>query len=246
MINLKNIATSKLRAPRIVLYGPPGVWKTSTACAAPKPVVINIEDSLGKIKVPEIIKDDGDHIMRSYEDVMEALGALLSQEHDYKTVVIDTVDWFESLVWEKTCKRLGYASIEQPGYGKGYVEAAKEWDLFFEAINKLRAQKNLIVILTAHSAVTKFEDPLTAPYDSYGLKIHKRAAAKAEEWADVIGFCNFRTLTSKDKGDRTRATTTGEVILHLIGSPAFSAKNRLGRVSEVPLSWENLEKAMSG
>ena len=56
---------------------------------------------------------------------MEALTSLLDDDHDFETVVLDSLDWLENLVWEKTCQRLKVASIEEPGYGRGYVETAR-------------------------------------------------------------------------------------------------------------------------
>ena len=36
----------------------------------------------------------------SYIDVMKALDALVNESHDFKTVVIDSLDWLETLDME--------------------------------------------------------------------------------------------------------------------------------------------------
>ena len=34
---------------------------------------------------------------------MEALAALYSEPHEFGTVVIDSVDWLEPLIWKRVC-----------------------------------------------------------------------------------------------------------------------------------------------
>ncbi|MCK9327228.1 MAG: ATP-binding protein, partial [Bacteroidales bacterium] len=161
-ITLASVRANELKPPRIVVYGPAGVGKTTFGAGAPNPVFIQTEDGLGSITAPAF------PLARSYGDVMEALNVLLTEEHDYKSVVLDSLDWLEPLVWEATCKRLDVASIEAPGYGKGYVEASQEWRRLFDTLTMLRDKRGMIVILIAHSQVSRVDDPTTAPYDSMG------------------------------------------------------------------------------
>ena len=59
----------------------------------------------------------------SWDDVTGFIGEIASEEHDLKTLIIDAVDGLEELVWRETCRRNKWNSIEDPGYGKGYIEA---------------------------------------------------------------------------------------------------------------------------
>ena len=72
----------------------------------------------------------------------------------------------------------------------------------------------MTVIMIAHSQVQRVEDPTLPAYDRHGLKLHKRASALAEEFADVVLYAAMQTNTiTEDSGfnnKRTRATTTGE------------------------------------
>ena len=72
------------------------------------------EDGLGKLQVPHF------PLATSYAEVAEALDALLDEDHAYSTVVVDSVDWLEPLIWAEACRRNGWQSIESPGFGKGY------------------------------------------------------------------------------------------------------------------------------
>ena len=123
-------------------------------------------------------------------------------------------------IWEKTCERLQVDSIEEPGYGRGYVEASQEWKDLFDIVTYLRDTKDMMVIMIAHGAVVKIEDPIHPAYDQNGLKLHKRAAAKVEEYADILGFCALKTLIKTEKEGfnqtRNRAIDTGERVMYLL------------------------------
>lgn len=242
-ISLQNITRSRAKAPRIIVHGDPGIGKTTFACAAPAPIVVQTEDGLGVLDVPAF------PLAQHYDDVIDALGALYSETHEYQTLVVDSLDWLEPLVWQKTCEVLGVKSIEAPGYGKGYVEAATWWQRFFQGVTALRDERGMAVVMTAHSQVVHVEDPLLPVYDRHDLKLHKRAAALAEEYADVILFATMRTNvlteTAGFNQKRARAVTTGDRIMHAVGQPAFLAKNRYGLPSPLPLTWSAFSDAMT-
>ena len=247
-IDLKSIGKNSPKPARIIIYGPLGIGKTTFAANSPNPIFIITEDGLGDIDVPALPQDEN-HKPRaavSFDEVLECLEALGTQEHDYKTVVIDGLDWLEPLIWAATCKRLGVTSIESPGYGKGYVESATEWREFFNYITSLRDYKGMTIIMLAHGAVTRVEDPEHPAYDTNDLKLHKRAMGIAGEYADVVGFAALKTLLkTEDSGfgeKRTRAISTGEHVLYLVGSAAHTAKNRYHMPEVIPLDWEEFEK----
>lgn len=242
-VSLASVAHNRSKPPRIVIHGDPGVGKSTFACSAPAPIVIQTEDGLGTIDVPAF------PLATRFEDVLEAIGALYQEPHAYSTCVLDSLDWLEPLVWERTCRELGVASIEQPGYGKGYVEAQHFWAELFRGLTALRDERGMIVICTAHSQIVRVEDPLLPAYDRHALKLHKRAAGLAEEYADVILFATLETqLVGEkqkfEKEKRIRAMTTGTRIMHTVGQPAFLAKNRYALPSPLPLAWADFIGAM--
>lgn len=240
MIDLKSISKNTPKPPRITIYGSAGIGKTTFASQAPNPIFIITEDGLGDLEVPKF------PLATSFKEVLESLEVLGKENHEFKTVVIDSLDWLEPLVWEATCKRLNVPSIETPGYGKGYVESATEWREFFKYVTALRDYKNMIVVMLAHGSIIRVEDPIHPAYDTHMLKLHKRAGALAEEYSDIVGFASHKTLIKTEEAGfgekRNRAITTGERILNLTGTAAFMAKNRYSMPDIVPLDWTEFEK----
>jgi len=164
-----------MKPPRIIVYGDAGIGKTTFAAGAPSPVFIGTEDGLGSLDA-----DCFDEIT-SYASVIEALAHLGREEHQYKTVVIDSLDWLEPLVWDATCQRMKIPSIETPGWARGYIEAQEEWRTVLQYLTALRDYRGMMVIMIAHATTTRIEDPLHPAYDKYMLKLNKRAAALCGE-----------------------------------------------------------------
>jgi hypothetical protein len=235
-------STAAVAAPRILLHGVAGIGKTTFASQADRPVVVQTEDGLGSIKVPYF------PLAKSFDAVMEALAALYTEAHDHKTVVVDSVDWLEPLVWERACRDNGWGSIEEPGYGKGYVAALDLWRQYLEGLNALRDQRGMTVIQLAHTDIKRFDSPEHEPYDRYVIKLHARAAALLQEHSDVVLFANYRISTVKsDVGFNkkvTRALGSGERVLYTAERPAFLAKNRYGLPDVLPLDWQAFAAAM--
>jgi len=235
-------STTALSPPRILAYGVAGVGKTTFATSSDKPIVVPTEDGLGKIKVPHF------PLAKSFDAVMEALAALYSEPHDYRTVVVDSVDWLEPLVWQRACKDNGWRSIEDPGYGKGFIAALDLWRQYLDGLNALRDERGMTVIQLAHTDIKRFDSPEHEPYDRYVIKLHARASALLQEHSDVVLFANYRISTVKSEvgfnKKVTRALGSGERVLYTAERPAFLAKNRYGLPDMLPLDWQAFAAAM--
>ena len=105
------------RAPMILIYSPPGAGKTTFAASAPSPIFIRTEDGLGDLEVDSFPEAS------CVQDVMDALAALYDEGHGYSEVVIDSLSALEPMIWDQVAKDHGVNSIEDLGFGKGYVYA---------------------------------------------------------------------------------------------------------------------------
>jgi hypothetical protein len=148
------------------------------------------------------------------------------------------------MVWEEACRLNKWNSIEDAGYGKGYVAATDLWRQFVDGVNALRSEKGMTIINIAHTDVKRFDAPDSEPYDRYIIKLHKAASALLMEHSDCILFANYRVSTVKAEvgfgQKKTRAVGSGERILHTVERPSHIAKNRYNMKDTLPLSYESL------
>jgi len=240
-IDLKSIKRSSgIKAPRVMLYGPHGLGKTTFAAGAPNPIFILTEDGLGLLEV--------DHfpLATSYTDVMDAIGTLYQDDHNFGSVVIDSLDWLDNLIWVDINASHDAKDL---AYGKGAVIAAEYWRGILDGLSALRDEHGMAVVLVAHTEIKRFDSPETEPYERYQPKLQARSSAIVQEWCDAVLFCNYRVVTKEtDVGfnkEVRRGITTGERLIYTNEKPAYLAKNRYGLPDSMPLAWSNFSNAIS-
>ena len=231
---LNKVIKGKIQSPHFVLiYGTDSVGKSTFGASAPNPIFLEMESGSDNLDVSRLK-------IKSFEELNQALNSLLTEEHDFKSVVVDSLDWLEPLVWAAVCQEGGQKSIEDFGYGKGYVLALKKWNDLILTFKKLREVKKMNIILIAHSQIKVFNDPSQPQsYDRYQLKLNDKAAALFREAVDSVLFATFETFVKKD-GNMSKAKAFGEGkrVLFTERRPSFDAKNRFGLPFELPLNWD--------
>lgn len=247
-ISIGSLNSTRNNKPPIgVIYGVHGVGKSQLASEFPDPYYL---PTMGE-EPPDDVDMPSPGTAESFDDILNVIEWLLTAEHDRKTFILDSVDGAESLVWAATCLRLGLASIEDAGFGKGYVEADTEWRELLGGLQALR-DAGIATILLAHTEITRFDSPTSDPFSRYGIKLHKRASALVQETAQFVGFMNYRhTLKEKEVGFNRKvghAEGSGERQIHLEERPGFLAKSRYATPSSLTYKkgkgWEDLSKYM--
>lgn len=226
--------------PRIVIHGGPGIGKTTLASRAPNPVFLDLEHGTLQIDVARI---EG---IETWEGLLAALRALATEPHDFKTVVIDTLDRAEWLCWQHICQTERVPNIEKvgKGFGKGYTAAYEAFRGLAAALEKLRTERGMAVILIAHSKVEKAPNAAGDEYERWTLKVHKQIAGLFYEAFDAILFARLQVYTRKTEAGRTKGVGDARV-LETQESPAWLAKNRYALPAQLPLSWEDLDAALN-
>jgi len=238
---LGQVQSGRKPAPRrVMLYGTHGIGKSTFGSMCPGSIFIQTEDGLGEIDCDKF------PLVETFDQVITALSELYSEKHPYRTVVVDSLDWLERLIWADVCKKKMVESIEDIGYAKGYVFALTQWREFLDGLTALRTERGMMVMLIAHAKIEKFENPETDNYDRYVPRLHKLASAVVQEWCDEVLFATYKVYTkTTDEGfnrKKTKGTGTGERIIRTTERPAHVAKNRLNLPDELPLDWTAYEQ----
>lgn len=242
-------------ATRWLIYGPEGVGKSSLAADAPSVIYLDVENSSMWISVDRYQYHDGPHghVPRSYRDVIDAIEDLATSTHEYKTVVIDTVDALEAKMHQWLCAVHKEKSIEDFGYGKGYAKAVEEWRFFLSKCDTL-VSRGINVILLGHSHVKAFKNPVGEDYDRYQLRMNEKAGSVLKEWCDSVGFLRHDEFAAKLKGDksfnqRSRGYSTKSRVLNFDRDAAWDAKTRLPLPAQIVVEaqhpWRPLQEAIS-
>lgn len=237
-MSLANLVRGRQDQPvRVVLYGVEGIGKSTFAAGAPNPVFIAAEDGTAQLDIPRFPMPDD----FKYQDVLDAIETLATESHDFQTIAIDTLDWLEPLIWRRVCERDGKQSIEDFGFGRGYVAALDEWRILLAALERLRRARSMHVVLVAHSSIKAFRNPEGEDFDRYEMKLNAKASALVKEWADLVLFATYETFAVKnERTKRVKGISTGARIMHTVRTAAWDAKSRYPLPEQMALSWADL------
>lgn len=231
----------RVRPQKVVIYGPEGVGKTTLAAQFPSPLFIDTESSSDYLDVPRLPAPT------SWQMLLDEVTWI--RDYPYEcggTLVLDTADWAQKLAIDDVCNSMGFKSIEEPGYGKGYTYVTERFGKLLNMLSEV-CESGLNVVVTAHAIISKFEQPdEMGAYDRWGLKLidGKKAsvAAMLKEWADAVLFANYKTIvisTSKD-GKVGKAQGGKNRMLYCSHAATWDAKNRWGLSDEVPMEWSQI------
>ena len=227
---LSTISKPVDRLPIVTICGDSGTGKTTLAATFPKPIVIRAEDGLQAIPVKQ--RPDTFPLIHAVDELWNQLSALIKEEHQYKTVVIDSVTALERLfishIIESDPKKPKSINQAMGGYGAGLSAVASMHHRVRKACGVLNEMKGMAVVFVAHADTETIELPDQDPYSRYSLRLGKRSIAPYVDDSDVVGFLRLESFVKGDDGDRKKVISTGARELITDARASCVSKNRFG------------------
>lgn len=232
---LSTIAKPEDRPVLVTILGDAGLGKTSLAATFPKPIFIRAEDGLQAIPLDQ--RPDAFPELTCVDDLWEQLKTLITEEHDYKTVVIDSVTALERLFIEDIVKSdpKKPKSINQAlgGYGNGTLAVGALHGRVRKACGMLN-KKGMHVVFISHADTETIDLPDGEPYTKYSLRLGKKSVAPYVDDVDVVGFIKLSTFLTGD-GEKKKAISDGTRVLSVTATAANVSKNRYGITQDLPV-----------
>lgn len=226
----------------MVLYGPEGIGKSTFAAQLPQPLFIDTEGGTRHLDVQRFAERPS-----SWTQLLEQVKYVQSHPEVCRTLVIDTADWAEALCVRHICDKAQLGGLEDFGYGKGYVYLQEEFARLLQLLTDLAEGRGVNVLLTAHAAMRKFEQPQEmGAYDRWELKLSKKVAPLVKEWADLLLFANYEVITLTDTNSKRKTATGGERVMFATHHPCWDAKNRHGLPDKLPFAWAAIAQIFTG
>ena len=226
-------------AQKTVIYGPEGIGKSTFAAQFPYPLFIDTEDSTKMMDVRRFDKP------MSWQMLMEQIDCVIKNPQICMTLVVDTADWAEHLAAKSVCAANDKKSIEEFGYGKGFLYLQEEFGKFLNKLSDV-VELGINVVLTAHAQIVSFEQPdEMGSYDKWELKLglkktEKRTAALLKEWADIVLFANYETYAVKAEGSNKAKGQGGKRVMYTTHRPCWDAKNRHGLPDKLDFDFKHI------
>ena len=240
-MKLADVMTGRRARPqKLMLYGVEGIGKSTFGSDFPRPIFLDVEDRTAHLDIHRLAP-------ATWTELRQCIESLQNDEHDYRTVVLDTADWIETLATQDVCQRFNKSGIEDFGYGKGFQYVRESMQDLLRSLHNLQHQRGMHVLILAHARITKFDDPQQAvSYDRFTLKCHDKVSAMLREWVDAVLFANYNTIVETGQDKVTRAKAGNRRMLYTNHTAAYDAKNSYGLPDEIPMEYERLRPYIEG
>jgi hypothetical protein len=141
--------TKRLKA---LFYGPPTSGKTTAAIQFPRPYLIDTERGAENPQYVKLLEDAGGAYFGTsdFDDMVQEVTSLLTERHEYRTLVIDPLTTVYNELLEKSAKSL--ATREDPE-GTAFGRHRAKADRKVKHLLNLLLRLDMNVIITSHAKI---------------------------------------------------------------------------------------------
>ena len=148
---MKIVRGKQKSAARVVMYGTEGIGKSTMASQFPSPLILDTEDGSKHLDCARVICSD-------WITLESTMHELVRDAQGFETIVIDSADWMERIMIEQIVRQAGKKSIEDFGFGKGYIHVQERVSKFLAIADQL-ISRGINVVFVAHSKVQRTSPP---------------------------------------------------------------------------------------
>lgn len=241
----KIVAERSSSAIKVLIYGTEGAGKTRFGAFSPKPIFLCSENGL---IAPDLRSIPAFPTPDTWDDVLAAVEYLKTADHQYKTLVIDSLDWLTQHAKALVTAREKMSPSDFDSYGRGEKFVFDLWVQLISALDALQASRGMHVIAIAHATNETVQNPLGDDYARFQLALAKKAAERWKQWPDYLLFMSQELFTKKGKDDKTAKGIIGGHRIYTERSAGFDAKNRINLPAEIEYEtanpWRNFALAV--
>lgn len=233
------VQTTITKAPRITLYGKPGIGKTSLAASFPHPLFLLTEETgLSGI--------DSLPVAKTFEQFWDYISQLLTlEELPFKTLVIDSVSKLDVLITEYILSKETKATTLAAacgGYGAGYAKAAQIHRGIKSKMDAFQ-DRGITVIYVSHMCVKTHKSPDAEDYDVFSIvACHDKVREVYIDDVDATLFCRLKSYVSETETGRSLVKSTEQRIIVTGVNEVNVSKNRYNMPAEIPMSFKDISK----
>ena len=225
------------RGIKAIIYGVPGVGKTTFAAQFPAPYILDLERGAERYDVPH------NSDIETFSEFRQVLATL---PPGTGTVIIDTFDELEKMIVQHVMNRENVDSLNKigGGYGRGWLAVYEQFGQVISDLDRIRIKQGMNIVLVGHSTIKHFEPADSAGYDRYTFACYEKNNDMLRRWSDITLFARFDSIVVED-GQNAKVKSNGKRVAYTVSNPCWDAKSRWKLPEKIPFEFSAIASILT-